>query len=256
MAQREITRTEAIVLRGLDYGETSRIVTIFTRQKGKVSVIAKGARKTKSSFGSTLQPMAYTQVVFYYKPTRTLQVLTESSHVEAFHQLNRSLDRITIGLRVVELVDALLEEEDPQPRAFNLTLQVLQALDRAGERVANVWPYAQLRLARLMGVAPAIDRDNVEAVSEEGGLLSLSNGGVYPKSAAPGHARFASRSALRAFAIFARADLDVVLRMSLDERTRAEVDGLISDYMRFHFEDTYPTRSRDVIAQMGDRTGE
>jgi DNA repair protein RecO (recombination protein O) len=251
MAQREITRTEAVVLRGLDYGETSRIVTLFTREKGKISVIAKGARKTKSSFGSTLQPMAYTQVVFYYKPTRTLQVLTESSHVEAFHRLNRSLDRITIGLRVVELVDALLEEEDPQPRAFTLTLQVLQALDRAGERVENVWPYAQLRLARLMGVAPAIDRDNVEAISEDGGLLSLANGGVYPKSAAPGNARVASRSALRAFAIFARADLDVVLRMSLDERTRNEVENLVSQYMRFHFEDTYPTRSRDVIAQMG-----
>ena len=107
MAQREIIRTDAIVLRGLDYGETSRIVTLFTRERGKMSVMAKGARKTKSKFGSTLQPMSHVEVVFYYKPTRTLQILSESSHVRAFHDLQRSLEKITLGLRVVELVVVL-----------------------------------------------------------------------------------------------------------------------------------------------------
>lgn len=250
MAQREIIRTQAIVLRGMDYSETSRIVTLFTRKQGKMSVMAKGARRTKSSFGSTLQPMAYTQVVYYYKPTRTLQMLSESSHVKAFHRLNRSLEKITIGLRVVELVDALMEEEDPQPRVFSLVLQTLDALDRAEARVENLWPFVQLRVARLLGVAPSIDRDNVEAVTDEGGILSLANGGVYPRSARPSHARPASRSALRAFAILARADLDVVLRMDLDPQTRARVHRLVAEYMQFHFESAYPTRSRDVIAQL------
>jgi len=250
MAQRDIIRTEAVVLRGLDYGETSRIVTLFTRDQGKVSVMAKGARRTKSPFGSTLQPMAYTQVVYYYKPTRTLQMLTESSHVTAFHRLHRSLDKITIGLRIVELVDALMEEEDPQPAMFELLLQALDALDQAEARVDNLWPFVQLRIARILGVAPAIDRDHVEAVTDAGGLLSLANGGVYPKSARPSHARPAPRSALRAFAILARADLDIVLRMELDAATRATVQRLVGDYMRFHFESAYPTRSRDVIAQL------
>lgn len=250
MAQRDIIRTEAVVLRGLDYGETSRIVTLFTRDQGKVSVMAKGARRTKSPFGSTLQPMAYTQVVYYYKPTRTLQMLTESSHVTAFHRLHRSLEKITIGLRVVELVDALMEDEDPQPAVFELLLQALDALDRAEARVDNLWPFVQLRIARILGVAPAIDRDRVEAVTDAGGLLSLANGGVYPKSARPSHARPAPRSALRAFAILARADLDVVLRMELTPTTRATVQRLVGDYMRFHFESAYPTRSRDVIAQL------
>ena len=249
MAQREIIRTDAIVLRNLNYGETSQIVTLFTRKRGKIAVMAKGARKTKSAFGSTLQPMSYTAVVFYYKPTRTLQILSESSHVVAFHDLQRSLTKITLGLRIVELVAALMEDEDPQPAVFRLTARVLRHLDARSRRAANLWPFMQMRLASLLGVAPAVRRDNVEAVGSEG-LLSLADGGVYPADATPESARTASRAALRAYAVFVRADLSTALRMRLSDDVRAEVEDLVEAFMRYHFEDAYPDRTRQVAAQL------
>lgn len=249
MAERDIIRTEAVVLRSLDYGETSQIVTMLTREKGKLGVMAKGARRTKSQFGATLQPMAYTQVVFYYKPTRDLQILSESSHVESFHRLRRSLKHITIGLRIVELVDALIEEEDPQPDIFALTIQALRHLNRTDTRVANLWPYVQLRMAERLGIAPSIERANVEAVNEEG-LLSRANGGVYPADAAPEAPLRASRAALRAYAVFARADLDTVMRMELKSHVRQEVETLVRDFLRYHVEEAYPDRSQEVIAQL------
>jgi len=249
MAEREIIRTEAVVLRSLDYGETSQIVTLLTRDRGKIGVMAKGARRTKSQFGSTLQPMAYTQVVFYYKPTRDLQILSESSHVDSFHQLRGDLESITIGLRIVEIVDALVEEENPQPNAFALTVRALRRLNQTEERAANLWPFVQLRLARLLGIAPAIERTNVEAVEEEG-LLSRANGGVYPAEATPEAPRRASRAALRAYAIFARADLDTVMRMELVPEVRREVEELVRDFLRYHVEEAYPERGQEVIAQL------
>jgi DNA repair protein RecO (recombination protein O) len=260
MAQRSIIRTEAVVLRSLDYGETSQIVTLFTREKGKLGVMAKGARRPKSSFGATLQPMAYTQVVFYYKPTRTLQTLSESSHVESFHSLRRDLESITVGLRIVELVDALMEEEDAQPEVFTLLVRTLRRLDIAETRVTNLWLYAQLRLARMLGVAPAVERDRVEAVTGDEGLLSLADGGVYPDSgrdAAPAEPRRASRAALRAYAVCARADLDTVMRLEMTPAVRREVQALVRDFLRYQFDDAYPDRSRSVIAQIeqaGDAT--
>jgi DNA repair protein RecO (recombination protein O) len=249
MAEREIIRTEAVVLRSLDYGETSQIVTLLTRDRGKIGMMAKGARRTKSQFGSTLQPMAYTQVVFYYKPTRDLQILSESSHVDSFHRLRGDLESITIGLRIVEIVDALVEEENPQPNAFALTVRALRRLNQTEERAANLWPFVQLRLARLLGIAPAIERTNVEAVEEEG-LLSRANGGVYPAEATPGAPRRASRAALRAYAIFARADLDTVMRMELAPEVRREVEELVRDFLRYHVEEAYPERGQEVIAQL------
>ena len=260
MAQRSIIRTEAVVLRSLDYGETSQIVTLFTREKGKLGVMAKGARRPKSSFGATLQPMAYTQVVFYYKPTRTLQTLSESSHVESFHSLRRDLKSITVGLRIVELVDALMEEEDAQPEVFALLVRTLRRLDIAETRVTNLWLYAQLRLAQMLGVAPAVERDRVEAVTGDEGLLSLADGGVYPdgtRDAAPAEPRRASRAALRAYAVCARADLDTVMRLEMTPAVRREVEALVRDFLRYQFDDAYPDRSRSVIAQIeqaGDAT--
>lgn len=261
MAQRSIIRTEAVVLRSLDYGETSQIVTLFTREKGKLGVMAKGARRPKSSFGATLQPMAYTQVVFYYKPTRTLQTLSESSHVESFHRLRRDLTSITVGLRIVELVDALMQEEDPQSDAFALLVRVLRRLNAKPPRVTNLWPYVQLQLARVLGVAPAVERNRVEAVTGEEGLLSLVDGGVYPDSGrdrapdrdratVPEESRRASRAALRAYAVCARADLDTVMRLEMTPSVRREVEALVRDFLRYQFDDAYPDRSRSVITQI------
>lgn len=250
MAQREIVRTEAIVIRSLNYGETSQIVTLFTREKGKVAVIAKGARRTKSTFGATLQLMAYTEVVFYYKPGRGLQTLSESAHVESFHALQRSLEKISIGLRVIELIDALLEEEDPQPSVFNLARQTLHRLNATDHRAANLWPFFQLRLASRLGMAPSVRREAVNDVPERGGILDLESGAVLLPDGSPRAGRRASRSALRAYGIFARAALDDVLRMHLALPVRNEVNDLIRSYMRYQFETAYPSTSEEVIGQL------
>ncbi len=245
-----IIRTEAVVLRAMEYGETSQIVTLFTREKGKLAVLAKGARLMKSRFGSSLQPMSYSQVVFYYKPTRGLQTLSESAHVQPFHGIGRDLEKLSVGLRVVELVYALMQEQEPNPQVFNLLLAVLGRLDEAGAHTANLLPYFQMRLAAVLGFAPDLDRAAVERLPEEGGLLALDDGSVLPPGAAPRAGRRATRTALRAYAIFARADLDAVMRMHLTPEVRSEVNGLVEAFMRFHLEEAYPSRSDRVYSQL------
>ncbi len=245
-----IIRTEAIVLRVMKYRETSQIVTLFTREKGKMAVLAKGARLLKSRFGSSLQPMSYTQVVFYHKPTRGLQTLSESTHVQFFHGISRNLEKISIGLRIVELIYALMPEEEQNPQVFNLLVEVLGRLDEAEAHTINVLPYFQMRLGTVLGFAPDIDRDMVEHLPDEGGVLALDTGAILPPDATPRAARRAARTALRAFAILARADLDTVMRMRLDAETRREVNALIEDFLRYHVEDAYPSRSDKIIGQL------
>lgn len=250
-----IVRTEAIVLRGIDYSETSQIVTLFTRQKGKLAVMAKGARRTTSRFGSTLQPMSYTQVVFYYKGSRSIQTLSESSHVRPFHGITRSLEGLSYGLRIVELVYALLQDEEQNPTVFNLLVEVLERLSRTGTRLENLFHFFQLRLATVLGFAPDVDREAVEQIPKSGGIIALDTGSIL--SSDPGDAAGvcrASRRALRAFAVLARADLETVMRMRIDERTRAELSRLIEDFLRYHVEDAYPTRTTRIVGQMLDRT--
>lgn len=245
-----ILQTESFVLRSIDYGETSQIVTLFTRQRGKIAVMAKGARRTSSRFGSSLQPMSYTSVVVYYKPTRGIQTLSESSHLHFFDGITRDLERVSCGLRIVELVYALMQEEEQNQHVFILVLQVLERLNRTHERTENLLFYFQLRFASVLGFEPDIERSAVEALSDTG-FLSLETGAVLPgREAGTTSVRPASRRALRAFAVCARADLETVMRMRLDPKTCLELSRLIDDFLRYHVEESFPTRTAKIVGQM------
>lgn len=245
-----IVRSEAVVLKSIPYGETSLIVTLFTRARGRISVIAKGARVPGSRFGASLQPLTYSEIVFYYKPGRGVQTLSESSIVEPLLRFQRDVRKLSVGVRVVELVAALLHEEEENPLLFNLLLQVLHYLNEPLQHPENLLPYFQLRMAGSLGFAPRVQRQSVEAVGHGGADVSLASGEILPVAGAA--SRRVSRSAVRAFAIFARADLDVVVRLELTSPVRREVDRLIEDYMRYHVEDAYPSRSARVLGQLQD----
>jgi DNA repair protein RecO (recombination protein O) len=248
-----IVRTDAVVLSAFDYGETSRIVTLLTRRHGVLSALARGARRPKSRFGATLQPMAYLQVVYYHRETRGLQTLKEAAYVERFGHLGTDLERTTVGLRLVELVRALLHEHDPNAPVLALLARTLAWLDGARAdgppRAANALPWFQLRLAALLGFAPDVQRADVEDLADDGALL-LDNGTVAPAGALGRAALRASRAALRAFAVFALADLDTAGRLRLSGPLRAEVEALVDAYLRYHTEDAFPERVRRVAGQM------
>jgi DNA repair protein RecO (recombination protein O) len=250
-----IVRSDAVVLRAIEYGETSQIVTLYTRRHGQITVMAKGARRPKSRFGSSLQPMAYVQVVYYYKPQRGLQTLKEATHVQVLHGVRADMAKITAGLRMVELARVLSHDEEQNVLLFTLLVQSLLRLDAADERVGNVLPYFQLRLATVLGFSPDIDREAVLALGEDGGVLALDTGAVLPTLAVPKAGVRASRAALRAFAVFARADLDAVMRFALDAELRAEVNRLVEAFLRYHVEDAYPHRVSKVAAQLEAPTG-
>jgi DNA repair protein RecO (recombination protein O) len=77
-----ITKTEAIVLRTVEFQESSIIATLFTLKHGKIAVIAKGARKPKSKFAAFLVAGQMLEVVYYMKQTRQVQTLSDTSYLQ------------------------------------------------------------------------------------------------------------------------------------------------------------------------------
>ncbi|MEM6325552.1 MAG: DNA repair protein RecO [Bacteroidota bacterium] len=248
-----IVRTDAVVLRSFDYGETSRIATLLTRQHGVLGAMAKGARRTSSTFGSTLQPGSYVQAVYYYKPGRGLQTLKETAHLRRFPHLTTDLERVTLALRALEVARALLEEGEPHPLALEAVVRTLTYLDMAEDRLANALPWFHLRMATLLGFAPDLHREELDALPEAGGVLLLDSGAVRGDEEAP-RALPASRQALRSFAIFARTDLETAGRLRLTPEVRGEVDTLVDAYLRAHADERLPDRVRRVAGEMGEGT--
>ena len=245
-----IFQTDAVVLRSMDYRETSQIVTLFTREKGKMTVLAKGSRTAKSKYGATLQPLSYIQAVVYYKATREIQTLGETAHLSLFSRIRAGLDKLMIGMRMVELVQALLQIEEENDQAYRLLVDTLMHLDAETENTENLWPFFQVQLAAILGFQPMINKADVEAVTMGHGYLELETGGVYQHVPPGRQVRKASRTALRAFAILARSEIETVLRMHTAPGVLHELQTLVDGYVRFHVEDALPSRSSKVIAQL------
>src|SRR5579863_10308152 len=103
-----IQKTDALVLRAIDYSETSQIVWFFTREHGRVHAIAKGARRARSPFEGALEPLVHGEILFYRKKQRMneesgLDILKEFDPRNAFHGLRNDLGRLYRGTYVAEL---------------------------------------------------------------------------------------------------------------------------------------------------------
>ena len=123
-----IVSTDAIVLRTVNYSETSIIVTLLSNESGKITLIAKGARKPKSPFSAQLEPMNILNINYFYKDARNIQLLKNSSFVEDSIKIRENFDSLNYGLTIVEILDKILEENDTDPIIFRLSIKTLLAL--------------------------------------------------------------------------------------------------------------------------------
>ena len=167
-------RDEGIVLRTHKLGESDRIVSIFTRQRGKVRAVAKGVRKTKSRFGARLEPPSHVAALFY--EGRELDIVTQAESIDHFRPIRDDLDRLTRAVSMLEAVDQLGLEGEPNQPLYQMLLGALRALaEHSGPLVV---PAFYLKVLALEGFRPVVDRC-VECGVEDG-LVSfdLESGGT------------------------------------------------------------------------------
>ena len=146
-----IVKTEAIILKCNNYRETSKIITFYTRSHGKLKGIAKGVRSTKSKWGGALQSMALLNIMFYYKETRTLHLVSGADHSVQFNSIYNDFDKLQVAYRMVELVNRTTAEYQENAQIFNLMADSMKMLDGATKNYVNVLFNFEFRLLNLLG---------------------------------------------------------------------------------------------------------
>ena len=174
-------KTIAIVLRVVEFSETSSVVTLMTRDFGKITALAKGARRRKSPFEAALDLLAICRIVFLHKSSGAMDLLTEAKLERRFRSAATSLDRLYAGFYVVELLRCLTDEHDPHPRAYDLAEETIIGLD-SNDSIHQSLIEFELSLLTQLGHQPILTkcsgcgREKLEAsrVSfglHEGGVL-------------------------------------------------------------------------------------
>jgi len=120
---------EGIILRSRDFGEADKLVTIFTKRKGKIKVLAKGVRKVSSRRGGSLD--ALNQVKVFLQETKNLPFLTEVEAIQTFPSIKSDLAKLSIVFLMFELIDQFFSEEQENILIFNLLLDSLKGIEKS-----------------------------------------------------------------------------------------------------------------------------
>ena len=149
-------KTDAIVIRLADFSNTSRVVTFFTRDFGRVSAIAKGGKRLKGPFDSALDLLAESRIVFLRKSGSTLDILTEAQLTKRFRPNPAEIQGFYAGCYVAELLAGLTEDYDPHPDLFEAAQGAIQSFADGGDFRLGVLRF-ELVLLREIGQLPAFD---------------------------------------------------------------------------------------------------
>lgn len=171
-----ITHTEAIVFRTVDYQESSKIVTMFTREHGKIALMVRGVKKPKSKFSGLMEVGNLLDVVYYYKNSRSVQILSEASYIEKTLNVRTDFTKMATMTSAIELINQLVHENEVNKPLFDFTRKMLLWLDDTDIHPPLLFPYLQIRLATLVGVALQLDDSSSSSKTNylnlESGLVS------------------------------------------------------------------------------------
>src|SRR5690625_4237767 len=171
-----LTKVEGIILKTQEYGETHKIVTIFTKQYGKISAICRGANKVKSKLSSVTQPFIKGEFLIYL--SRGLSTVRQGEMLQSFRQIREDIIKTAYAAYITELSDKLLDTNEPDLNVYNQLSNTLTWVNDQLDYAIPIIMY-ELKLFQKGGFAPIVDQcvicnhsNNLYAFSiQEGGIL-------------------------------------------------------------------------------------
>ncbi|MCC6499692.1 MAG: DNA repair protein RecO [Anaerolineales bacterium] len=231
-------RVDAVVLRHSDYGEADRLLTLYTRQRGKMRVIAKGARKIASRKAGHIEP--FTHVKLQLATGRDMFLLTQADTVDAYLPLRDDLLLTGHAAYALELLDRFTyEDETENPTLFRL---LTETLTRLASR-ADVWlvlRFYEMRLLDQLGFRPQLFEcvNCGREIKPEDQFFSFSAGGVICPRCGQGlkHLHSISVEALKYLRHFQRSGYAEASRARPDLDVQRETESLMQGYFTYLLE--------------------
>ena len=153
-------KTQAIVLKAADLRETDQLLTIYSKEFGKIRVAARGIKKSESKSRYHLEPLSYSQLILI--EGKSFKIIKNAVLVDQFLSMRRDLDKMKIAFKIIELIDELIVGEEQDENIWNLLLKTLKELNIGGQ-VSNIVQDFQDNLVKLLGYDPKQVR-NVEDI--------------------------------------------------------------------------------------------
>ena len=248
-----IFKTEAVVLKTHDFRETSKIVSVYSRKYGRLQLIAKGVRNRKSKFGTVLDTLNYLSIVYYFKDTRELQLLSNAELVKPFFNFRTDLKRFAYASIVAEIIYRTQLMGDENPRLFHALISVLDGIDGAAD-FRNYFNAFLIRFLEISGFRPGLRRCmNCRRIPEDNWVYFDFNRGGYlcEKCHNTGNANFRfSLIALKSLQVLIDSPWEEIEQINISENYLAEIEKFLLFYLKVHFDGLATLHAVDFLRSL------
>ena len=229
-----VYRDQAIVLRTQKLGEADRIITLFTREHGRIKAVAKGVRRTKSRWGARLEPASHVDLQLY--SGRSLDTVTQAVSIENFGDvLSLDYQRWTVASAILEAAERFTSQEhEPELQQYLLVVGSLKALAHETYDASLILDAYLLRSLAVAGYAPSLMNCSRCDAPGPHKYFSLVGGGSVCNTCKPSAAPTPHPETLELMQQLLSGDW--ASAMDSDTRFRREASGLIAAYLQWHLE--------------------
>lgn len=244
-----LVKITALILRSLRMGDTSRVVTLLSRELGKCSAVAKGVRTPKSRFGASLEILSLSSLVVYFRPGRDLQLVSDGTLDREFRGLLQKSERYHYGCAVAEFLDRVLEEGATIPELFDLSVRVLGLMEEAPVgRLSYLLRAFQLRVAGWLGYAPRLDQCT-SCGRPEGTAFGATEGGILCETCSD-HTPSALPLSPDTLSLL-RSIQKGSLPRDPSSKTVQQLDSIAEAFLAYHIDRYRGLRSLSVLTDLG-----
>ena len=235
-------KTKGLIIREVNTGEADKIVTLFSRNRGRISALAKGARRPRSKLIAGTQFLSYCDYVLFCG--RDMYSINSCEVVEPFYEIRNDMIRLTYAAHFVDIINDAIQENQPSPRVLQLLLNSLHMLSKTDKEPALIARIFELRFLSIMGFAPFVrgciicGREDITDVS----FSFRKCGFICSNEACTTNDSFAlelSQGAVRAIQHIVHSKFEDLFSFKLSAQVLAELGGVTKRYLRERLEKDY-----------------
>ncbi len=234
--------TSAVLIRRIAYGDYDLILTFFSIDRGKISLIAKSAKKSKKRFAGILEPFSALELVGILPKRKGLPVLQEAVLLHPFPAIRKSIIKTAYASYWTELVNAWMEEGQPQKDLYRLLTEALHQLDAGLLPEAGISILFQIRFIAMAGLLPNLTDCNtcgtiVDQIQQDRIHFDLAKGGLVCKKCCPnpdGRMLGLARGTIKNLVWMSKSDLEKAKRVRLSAQAVCEGLDMLEHFVPYH----------------------
>jgi DNA repair protein RecO len=219
---------------------------MFTQEHGKIALMVRGAKKPKSKFSGLMEVGNILDVVYYYKLSRSVQILSEASYAEKLMNLRMDFEKMATMIPAVELISQLLHENEVNKPLFSFTKTMLGWLNDTDIHPPLIFPYLQIRLADLMGIGLQLDTGNTDSQTN---FLNIESGLITTKSISS-HSYKLTQNQFHYVSIALQSKSSTLFSIAFNTGELKALIGNLDRYLKYHVEGLRDRKSDAIFEQI------